>query len=228
MKFSSGKTPDRGPDCPDGYPITIYDTVFNLLFGDARQGVEQGIVQRLAEAGKTRYNVEQQELQAALVATMSEFSWGEEFIPGVVGHFSNNNRSLYVFQTIKKVFPKTTMMIPYKRTWNGQLSGVHRESKIRDSDRMAVQFPGFRKQQGDERADRIMAVFKQDQQTSRWRLNTKAFLGQVKEKMTELLDEDATNKFFVESQDSTDTSSQESTGSRFGNYKSTGRSAWFD
>merc|ERR1711964_731961 len=109
-----------------------------------------------------------EELQDALAATMKEFSWGPGFIPAVVKyrdderHFGNNNRSLYVFQTIKKVFPNTTMMIPYKQQRN--LSKVHRRSSIQDCDGMAVQFPGFRRQQGDERTEQIMSLFKQDSQ----------------------------------------------------------------
>lgn len=211
LQFQSGKTSDGK------HRVTIYDTIFALLFGDADQGVDQGIIQRLVVGRKTpltRLNVGQQELQDALAATLNEFSWGPDFIPDVVGkQLSDNNRTLYVLQTIKKVFPYTEMMVPYKAV--DELTFPHKRSSICDCDHMTVQVPHdykFRLNQGGERADLIMDIFKQDH-----KLHEEKFLSHVKGRMAKLISVDAMDIFFEE---------QVRSASRFGSRKKSRNDAW--
>jgi len=162
------------------HPVTMYNTIMDLLIGNPDLGVNEGILQRLITIGKTPLTVDQEELREALKATIdalkTSYDCTPEVVPGenirsqggIRGRmYSNNNRSLYVLQTVRTMFPRTTMMVPCRMI--ATMSGVHRASTINHINRMdrggnpgmGVRFGYLDHQPAERRAD-INAIFTKD------------------------------------------------------------------
>lgn len=141
VQFQDGRT-------PEGAVPTIYDTVFALLRGNSQ--MPNGMLQRLLKDELNVHTVRQEELRLALEETMRAFKevakWDCALEVVKLGGrvYSNNNRSLYVLQTIKRLFPKTQLLVRCREI--ARMSSCHGITEARECDDMTVTFPpGFQK-----------------------------------------------------------------------------------